>query len=470
MTHAPTGSPQPSPERVLSTLNADGTRRWLRPRLSPGRFLNARFVVGWALIVIFVLIPHLRVANKPVILLDVVHRQFTLFGKTFLATDLIFLTFFLVGVIVAVFLVTAILGRVWCGWACPQTVYLELLFRPLEQWLEGGPSQQRRLDREGPNARRLLKNVLFLLISGFLAHTFLAYFVGWDDLVAWVQRNPIEHPLAFLLVAGTTGAMFFDFAWFREQTCVVACPYGRLQSVLLDRDSLIVGYDAQRGEPRLKPAERKKAPNLSAGDCIECRACVNTCPTGIDIRDGLQMECIGCAQCIDACDAIMDRVGKPRGLVRYSSENLLAGKPLRLLRPRTIIYPVVLLIAFGVLAVGLASDQSADVTFLRRLGAPYTATPDGTVTGQIRIKIQNRAHEERSYSLELLDYPEAELIAPENPLRVPAGKSATTSLFVLAPLSSFDDGERPIAIRIDDGVDFEGSFEYLMLGPRERSP
>lgn len=470
MTQDPTGTPPSAPGRVLSTLNQDGTRRWLRPRLSPGRFLNARFVVGWALIVVFVLIPHLRMANRPLVLIDVIHRQFTLFGKTFLATDLIFLTFFLVGLIVSVFLVTAVLGRVWCGWACPQTVYLELLFRPLEQWLEGGPSQQRRLDREGPNARRVLKNVLFFFISGFLAHTFLAYFVGWDDLIAWVQRNPFEHPLAFLLVAGTTGAMFFDFSWFREQTCLVACPYGRFQAVLLDRDSLIIGYDAKRGEPRLKPAERKKAPNLTAGDCIECRACVNTCPTGIDIRDGLQMECIGCAQCIDACDAIMDRVGKPRGLVRYSSESLLAGKPLRLLRPRTLIYPIILLISFGMLAVGLASDESADVTFLRRLGAPYTAAPDGTITGQVRIKIQNRADEKRAYSIELMDYPQAKLIAPENPLSVPAGEAATTSLFILAPQATFTDGRHEIRIRIADGVDFEDTFDYLMLGPKEQAP
>jgi len=470
MTQDSAGRPQASSNRVLSTMNEDGSRRWIRPRLSPGRFLSARFAVGWALILVFVLIPHLRFANKPLVLLDVVHRQFTLLGKTFLATDLIFLTYLMVGVIIAVFLVTAVLGRVWCGWACPQTVYLELLFRPLEQWVEGGPSQQRRLDREGPNARRILKNFLFVLISGFLAHTFLAYFVGWDDLIGWLQRSPFDHPLAFLLVAGTTGAMFFDFSWFREQTCLVACPYGRFQSVLLDRDSLIVGYDTKRGEPRVKPAVAKKSPELPAGDCIECRACVTTCPTGIDIRDGLQMECIGCAQCIDACDAIMDRVGKPRGLVRYSSETLLAGESLHLLRPRTIIYPILLVLAFGLLAVGLATDESADVTFLRRLGAPYTASLDGTITGQVRIKIQNRSDEERAYLVELLGYAEAELIAPENPLRVPAGEAATTSIFLLAPQATFTAGEHAIEIRISDGVDFVGTFEYLMLGPKEPRP
>ena len=466
MSTTPQSSPPTAPDRVLSTLNKDGTRRWIRPRLSPGRFLNARAAVGWALIVVFVLIPHLRINDKPVILLDVLHRQFTLFGKTFLATDLIFLTFFMVGLIVAIFLITAVLGRVWCGWACPQTVYMELLFRPLERWFEGGPSSQRRLDREGPNFRRLLKNVVFLGISVFLANTFLAYFVGWDSLVFWVTGSPFEHPLAFLLVVGVSGAMFFDFSWFREQTCLVACPYGRFQSVMLDRDSLIVGYDVKRGEPRLKPAERKKAPSLTAGDCIDCSACVNTCPTGIDIREGLQMECIGCAQCIDACDAIMDKVGKPRGLVRYSSENLLQGRKLRLLRPRTIIYPIVLVIAWGLLAVSLAGDQSADVTFLRRQGAPFTELPGAMVSGQVRLKIQNRTRETRSYTITVPGFEDSQIIIPENPVVVEPEKASETSLFVLSPASSFTAGERLLHLRLSDGVDFETELEYRLLGPK----
>jgi len=451
-------------EQVLSTLDAQGKRIWIRPKISKGRFWKARRVVAWALIALFAAIPYLRMNGKPVMLFDIARREFTLFGTTFLPTDTMLLMLLLVGIFLMIFLLTAIFGRAWCGWACPQTVYMEYLYRPIERLFEGDRGKQMRLDREGPNLRRVAKWVVFLLLSIFLAHTFLAYFVGVDELARWIRRSPLQHPTAFLVMAGTTLLMFLDFAWFREQTCLVACPYGRFQSVLLDRRSLIVGYDGQRGEPRGRP-RKNDPPGRSYGDCIDCKACVITCPTGIDIRNGLQMECIACTQCIDACDGIMDRIGRPRGLVRYGSVDGFEKKPSRVLRPRVVIYPLLLALVFGALGVALARRGAADVTVLRGIGAPFIETPAGEIANQIRIKIVNRSGTDRTYTLSIAEPAGLSIIAPENPVAIADGKSVTATIFVNAPRDAFRKGQLPVVFRIDDGAGFVEDEKYLLLGP-----
>ncbi len=451
-------------EQVLSTLDAQGKRIWIRPKISKGRFWKARRVVAWALIALFAAIPYLRMNGKPVMLFDIARREFTLFGTTFLPTDTMLLMLLLVGIFLMIFLLTAIFGRAWCGWACPQTVYMEYLYRPIERLFEGDRGKQMRLDREGPNLRRVAKWVVFLLLSIFLAHTFLAYFVGVDELARWIRRSPLQHPTAFLVMAGTTLLMFLDFAWFREQTCLVACPYGRFQSVLLDRRSLIVGYDGERGEPRGRP-RKNDPPGRSYGDCIDCKACVITCPTGIDIRNGLQMECIACTQCIDACDGIMDRIGRPRGLVRYGSVDGFEKKPSRVLRPRVVIYPLLLALVFGALGVALARRGAADVTVLRGIGAPFIETPSGEIANQIRIKIVNRSGADRTYTLSIAEPAGLSIIAPENPVAIADGKSVTATIFVNAPRDAFRNGQLPVVFRIDDGAGFVEDEKYLLLGP-----
>ena len=453
-------------ERVLSTLNRDGSRRFIRPKVSRGRYYRKRLVTAWALIATFTLIPVLRFGGKPLMLLDIPNREFTFFGATFLPTDTFLLMLLLFSIFIGIFLVTAVLGRVWCGWGCPQTVYMEFIYRPLENLIEGGRQRQLELDAHGPDARRVLKYVVFFAVSAFLANTFLAYFVGWDRLLGWMTSPPTRHPTAFAVMLGTTLLMMFDFTWFREQTCIVACPYGRFQSVLLDRQSLIVGYDTARGEQR---APWRKGEERTAGDCIDCRLCVSTCPTGIDIRDGLQMECIHCTQCIDACDAVMDRVGLDRGLIRYTSQAELESGPRAFLRPRLVVYSAILLVMFGAFTVSLAEKQSADVTLLRGLGAPFTIQASGEISNQIRIKIANRSHEQRSYRIELGDAAGMTLIAPENPLTVAAGETEMTAAFIMVPASAFQDGESTVTVRISDGVDFAEDVECRVLGPAAKA-
>jgi len=450
--------------RVLPTLNADGTRRRIRPRLYRGPHHSRRRVTAWLLMALFAGIPWIEVGNKPLVLLDVPRREFTLVGRTFLPTDGVLLMLLMLSIFVAVIWTTALVGRAWCGWACPQTVYMEFLFRPIERLFEGRREDQLRLDREGGGVRRFAKNVVFFLVSAVLANIFLSYFVGIKTLLAWTRLSPLENWTPFLVVAATTGLVFFDFAFFREQMCTVICPYARIQSVLLDKSSLIVGYDKLRGEPRAKGK-----PRSDRGDCIDCNACVAACPTGIDIRDGLQLECIACAQCADACDGIMAKIKKPLGLIRYGAQTTLeTQQPTRILRPRVLIYPVLLAVLLGALFAFGSERLPAEVTVLRGIGAPFTF--DGhLVTGELRIKVQNRTGENARYQLELVGTPAIRLIAPENPLEVAAGAQRTTAVFAVAPRSEFKAGRREIVVRVSGARAFETSVPYRLLGPAEET-
>ena len=460
------GAPGPMrapPGRVLPTMNEDGSRRRIRPRYSHGALYGRRRAVAYTLMLVFFLVPYLRWAGKPLVLLDLPRREFTIFGTTFLPTEtVLFMLLFISLVLVIVFL-TAIAGRAWCGWGCPQTVYLEFLFRPVEYLIEGGWRGTSTMDQKGGwTGRRLLKQAVFFLFALFLAHTFLAYFVGIDRLAVWIRRSPIEHPTSFLVMLGTTLLVFADFAWFREQTCLVACPYGRLQSALLDRRSLIVGYDARRGEPRRKGKVDRPA---TAGDCIDCGNCVRTCPTGIDIRDGLQMECIHCTQCIDACDSVMVHVGKPTGLIRYGSRDAFDGKRGSWLRPRVVIYPLALAATVGALVVLVGARGEPEVTLLRGIGEPYTVEADGNVVNQLRIKIENRGSNTVDYRIGVVGAPGAKLIAPVNPLPVPAGQTRETSVFVVLPAKSFDEtGVRKVSVAIEEGSKSR-AYPFRLLGP-----
>ncbi len=472
--------------RVLATLNDDGSRRWLRPKVSKGRFLTGRRVTAYVLIALFTVLPHLSVHGKPMVLLDIASQRFIIFGKTFLPTDTLLLALLLVGVFLTIFFVTALFGRVWCGWACPQTVYMEFVFRPLERLFEGAPGRRKKGWLAESGFGKVLRPAVSLAVCLYLAHTFLAYFVGVDKLRLWMTQSPLDHPTPFLVMALTTGLMMFDFMYFREQTCIVACPYGRLQGTLLDRQSLVIGYDRARGEPRGK-AKRKATVSLpvlefsgvgggvggvkggadqGTGDCVDCELCVTTCPTGIDIRNGLQMECIGCAQCIDACDAVMDKINRPRGLIRYSSQARLAGETARTVRARTVIYPALLTVIGVAFVLVLLSQAPANVTVLRGLGRPYTLLPDGSVENNIRIKVLNRTEQPVTYTFSASDaHGVASLRSDENPATVKPGESRTFSAIVVAPAGAFSGGTLSTTVNITDGAGFTRDVRYTLQGP-----
>lgn len=452
------------PEDVLSTLNADGTRRWLRPRLAPGRFLSARRAVAWTLIASFVTLPFVRIAGRPALLIDLAHWRVAFFGKLFLPSDTILLAVFLVGAIVTIFLLSAILGRAWCGWGCPQTVYMEFLFRPIERLFDGKPKRGGLLAREISAPRLIGKYAAFALISVVLANVFLAYFVGVSSLRLWMLESPGQHPTAFFVVALTAGLVFANFAWFREQTCIVACPYGRLQSVLLDHDSMVVSYDGRRGEPRGPKSQSTVAHAPARGDCVDCGLCVETCPTGIDIRGGLRMECIACAQCIDACDAVMDKLKRPRGLIGYSTLARREGGKSRWLRPRVFVYGSVLAALATLLVVMGAKAQPSDVILLRGLGMPFTVLANGDVVNPARIKISNRENTERTYTVEVLDGA-TQLLLDGEPLHVAPDGTLVRAFFIKAPPDAFANGHADVRLRVRDGHQFDKEVGYRLLGP-----
>jgi len=458
----------PQPRRVLPTLHADGTRHQIHPRPSRGAFWRRRRVVAYALIALFVALPLIPIGGKPALLIDLGGRELTLVGATFRLTDGYLLMLLGLAIALAVFLVTALAGRVWCGWACPQTVWLEWVFRPLDRLFEGGPQQQRNLDRRRFAPRRIAKYAVYVALAFLLAHTFLAYFVTSTRVLSWVTGSPAAHPIGFTVVVGVTALMFLDFAYLREQTCAIACPYGRLQAVLLDRQSLIIGYDTGRGEPRGKLRHGDPA---ATGDCIDCGACVTTCPAGIDIRDGLQMECIACAQCIDACAPIMQRLGRAPGLIRYTSREELSGKPRRLLRPRTIVYPALFAAIVATLVALLGHRATADVWLQRSDDAPFARLPSGEVSSPLRVRIENRTGAARTYTVDALDpLPAARLIAPRPEWPVAAGASTVVPVFVVSPADAFVHGERAARVRVRDDAGFEKVLDVTVLGPEGGSP
>jgi cytochrome c oxidase accessory protein FixG len=464
------GAAHEAPDRVLTTLNRDGSRNWLRPRVSRGRYLSARRWTAWGLIALFAIMPTLRIGGKPLLLFDIAQRQFTVLGTTFLPTDSFVMMLAMLSVFVAVFLGTALLGRVWCGWACPQTVYLEFVYRPIERWIDGTRGRGGKPGRPPGAVRTLFKIAIYGALSLVLAHVFLAYFVDLRDLSGWMLRSPVEHPGSFLVMAGTTAAMMFNFAYFREQTCLVACPYGRFQSVLLDRESLIIRYDTLRGEPRGRGTRRLDvlaSAGASRGDCVDCDLCVSTCPTGIDIRNGLQMECVACAQCIDACDAVMERIGRPRGLIRYTSEAAAATKRgIRPFRGRVLAYGAALTAVLAALAARVAGSEPMDVEVLRGPGLPYVVMPSGEISNVLRLKITNRTHEARTYSVSLGEAAASGArIEGAVELTIQPAQSKDEAVVLVLPASALRGGPLDVPLRITANDGASTSRTHKALGP-----
>ncbi len=446
------------PEQVLSTLNPDGTRKWVRPKVAMGRWWRRRQIVAWVLIVLFTLVPWLEIGGKPVMRLDFLDRQFVFFGTTFDPTDTLLLTFLLLSIFLSIFFLTALFGRVWCGWACPQTVYLEFLFRPIERFLE------KMGKRHGPRTMRVahgVKWVVYAALALHLANTFISYFVGPRTVLHWSFSSPALHPAAFSVVMVVTVLILIDFGWFREQMCTLVCPYARLQSVLLDEDSLIVAYDERRGEPRGK----LKAKDGAHGDCIDCKLCVAACPTGIDIRDGLQLECIACTQCIDACDAVMDKIERPRGLIRYTSKRALRGERPRLLRPRVVLYPLLILGSLSALTIGVHNRDETLVRVLRVQNTPFVVQDDGSVLNPVRVMVANRSDEARTYELRLTSPEGGRLLAPMFPLSVPAGEERDVVVQTILPGSAFHDGRAGARLELVDDTGAVRTLEHTLAGP-----
>jgi cytochrome c oxidase accessory protein FixG len=459
------------PTERPSSIDEKGARVYVHPAEASGKWRTRRTLFYSVLLVIFLVLPWIRINGAQALLLDVGQRRFAVFGLTFWAHDAPILLFVIGGFALSLLFVTSVWGRVWCGWACPQTVFIDMVFRRIEGWVEGNANARRKLDKAPWDAakvsKRTVKWVLFTIVSLVIAHSFLAYFVGTDRLMHMVVTSPAENMAPFLVMVGATGLVLFDFGWFREQFCIVACPYGRLQSVLMDDKSMAPLYDPQRGEPR------KFTPGIqpdALGDCVDCFRCVQVCPTGIDIRRGLQMECVACTACIDACDTVMDKVKKPRGLIRYASvQSASDPKVKRTWGPRSVAYlGLILACAIG-LFYSVSSRQLHQMTVNRPPDAPYSVAGDGKLVNHLRVHYANQTFDEVKVMFEVDGLPSGyEVVTAKRPLTIPAGKSMSADIFVMFDSAALTKGKRKVILQaVDKAASAEplAAFPVELLGP-----
>ena len=451
---------------AVSTIQDDGSRPFIYPADTHGRFTQARRWSAFALIAFYLSLPWIKLNGYPAVFLDVAERRFHLFGLTGAAQDLWLIFFVITGLGFSLFFVTALLGRVWCGWACPHTVFLDHVYRRIERLIEGNAVRRRALAAAPLSVLKILKvglkHALYVLLSAVITHLLLAYFVFVPEVWAMMRAAPTEHGSAFGFIAVATGALYFNFAWFREQLCIVVCPYGRIQSALIDDNSLVVGYDAKRGEPR------GKVGTPAAGDCVACSRCVQVCPTGIDIKQGLQMECVGCTACIDACDDVMTRLKRPSGLIRYDSQNGFAGKPTRWFRPRVALYGLLLAVGAGVALWAVSTIRPANFAVTRIIGTPYFVTDD-FVRNQFLVRVVNKRNQTQRY---LVSVNRAPVSLVQNGLtavlEVPALGEIVQPLVLQMPRREFT-GAFGLEIRLADvGGHFHLERDVEFLGPDPR--
>jgi cytochrome c oxidase accessory protein FixG len=438
----------------LATADKEGRRQWLYPRRPRGRFYRARSWLSWLLLAVMFAGPFVRIHGNPLLLLNVVERKFVILGQIFWPQDMILsavtLLIFFTGIIVF----TAAFGRLWCGWTCPQTVLMEMVFRKIEYWIEGDASAQRALARAPWTAskfgRKLSKHAIFLALSFLVGNTLLAYIIGSGSLFAIVTDNPSNHLQGLSFMILFTLVFYGIFARFREQACTFICPYGRLQSTILDENSIVVAYDYRRGEQRGplrggRSSDQRRQQGL--GDCVNCFECVTVCPTGIDIRNGTQMECVQCTACIDACDRVMERIGRPRGLIRYASLNgIERGDRLRL-TPRLAGYSVLLLGLVGVWAFLVFTRSDVETTLLRAPGALFQQMPDGHFSNLYTVKVVNKTSREMPVELRL-ENTGGNLQVMGAGIVVPPEKLAETSVLIDLDPSAMKPGTTPLVVGV----------------------
>lgn len=452
----------------ISTVDKRGRRVWVYPKKPHGKFTRWRAWFGSALLVLLIAGPFIKIGGEPLLMINIIERRFVFFGQTFWPQDFLIFVIGFLAFIVFVALFTVAFGRLFCGWACPQTVFMEQVFRRIEYAIEGDWKQQQALNN-GPLTpekvrMKAAKHTLFFVISFLIGNTFLAYIIGSDELLRIVREPADAHFGGLVAMIAFSGVFYGNFAFFREQACTTVCPYGRLQGVLLDRRSVVIAYDHVRGEPRglfRKGVDRTTA---GMGDCIDCKACVHVCPTGIDIRNGTQLECVNCTACIDACDHMMRSVHLPTGLIRFASEAGIADRTPFVFNTRMIAYSVVLAVLITVLATLIAMRSDTDSTVLRTPGMLFQEQPDGRISNLYTIKVLNKSHRTLPVEFRVLDLPgEVRLVG--RPVVLEAGAMGQGELFVLLPTGALTGMKTRVRLGVFSGNEQLETVTTSFVGP-----
>lgn len=454
----------------IGTIDEHGNRKFVFPKKPKGKYTNYRQLVSLFLLALFFSGPFVKIGGQPLLLFNVLERKFVILGKIFWPEDFfIFVLAMLIGVLfVTVF--TVAFGRLFCGWVCPQTIFLEHIFRNIEYWIDGDRNQQLRLKRMPWNRekifKRTLKNSIFFGISFSVANFFMMYLISWEKWWVIVNEGPVSNLSGFSTILIFSAVFFFVFAWFREQVCLIVCPYGRLQGVLLDRHSVVIAYDYIRGEIRSKFRKGEDREAAGKGDCIDCNQCVDVCPTGIDIRNGTQLECINCTACIDACDAIMDQINKPRGLIRYESEENIATKKSKIFTARVLGYTGVLIILMGLFGFMLTTRAEVEAIVLRMPGQLYQVQKEeGTYSNAYNFKLINKTSEEQSFSFKLLEPKGRLAVAGETPVRVEESELAEGAILIYLPKEELSGNRTEVVLGLFDGDRLVDKIETTFNGP-----
>ena len=449
----------------MSNTDEKGKYKHVYASKPKGKFYNIRTILSYVYLLLFVGLPFIKVNGQPFILLNFPAGKFILFSKVFWPQDFFIFAIGMIAAIIFIALFTVIFGRLFCGWICPQTIFMEMFFRKIEWVIEGTPAEQKRLNAAPWTGKKIfkktLKHVVFFLFSFIIANTFLAYIVGVDELYD-MSKHPAANIGTLVALLAFTGVFYAVFAFVRDIVCTTICPYGRLQSVLFDKDTMQVAYDYKRGEPRGKVKKREEN-NL--GDCIDCNRCVVVCPTGIDIRNGVQMECVGCTACIDACDEMMIKVNRPTGLIRYASENEIADKKKFHLNFKVKGYSFILLLLLGVMTYLIASGKSIDTNITRAQGQLYTEQPDGKITNLYNAKIINKTNKPQSYKMKVegIDA-EVKMVTDDKALLKPEAINEVT-FFINIDKSKLRERKTDLLVGVYNDGELVETVKTTFLGP-----
>ncbi|MGB3143541.1 MAG: cytochrome c oxidase accessory protein CcoG [Maribacter sp.] len=422
----------------IGTISEEGKRAWVFPKKPSGKFWKYRTYVSYALLAFLISAPFIKINGNQFMLFNVLERRFNFFSFPFWPQDFHLVVISMIIGVIFVALFTVAFGRIFCGWMCPQTIFMEMVFRRIEFWIDGDRGAQIKLDRQPWNAEKIRKRVtkwlVFFFISFLIANIFLAYLIGSDTLFRYVSDGPLDHTSTLISLFIFTCVFYFVFAWFREQVCIIACPYGRMQGVLLDNKSIIVAYDHKRGEGengRKKFRKNEDREALGHGDCIDCFQCVNVCPTGIDIRNGTQLECVNCTACIDECDSIMEKVDLPKGLIRYASEDEITKKGKFKFTPRLKGYSAVLVVLIGLLIGMLFLRNDVEATILRLPGQLYEHKANNVISNVYTYKLVNKTTKDiTDVHFKLLSHKGTVKLVRNEDFVVPAQGLAEGTLFI----------------------------------------